>query len=175
MRLRAQEMQGRINLMQTDLPHAALWEEDPEPPRAHLLYLSGLPAESRIGDIVPHLERAGLGRARLHFRSSGTQVRGLTEIVLLEACMFALLTAKAPAGAARPRQGLARSQSPLAHGLTAVMHIKLLDGNEAVHCSPGCQLVQLIIPEVHEAWARCLRTSMRCAGAVHSDGRQLPR
>ncbi|CAK0787612.1 hypothetical protein CVIRNUC_010834 [Coccomyxa viridis] len=68
-----QEMQGRINLMQTDLPHAALWEEDPVPPRAHLLYLSGLPAGSRIGDIVPHLERAGLGRARLHFRSSGTQ------------------------------------------------------------------------------------------------------
>ena len=73
-----QEMQGRINLMQTDLPHAALWEEDPVPPRAHLLYLSGLPAGSRIGDIVPHLERAGLGRARLHFRSSGTQVRGRT-------------------------------------------------------------------------------------------------
>ena len=67
-------MQGRINLMQTDLPHAALWEEDPVPPRAHLLYVSGLPAGSRIGDIAPRLERAGLGRARLHFRSSGTQV-----------------------------------------------------------------------------------------------------
>lgn len=61
--------------MHTDMPHAAMWEADPMPPREHLLYISGLPAGSRIGDIVPRLEKAGLGRARVHFRSSGTQVR----------------------------------------------------------------------------------------------------
>ena len=60
--------------MQSDVPYAALWEEDPTPPREHLLYVSGLPAGSRIGDIAPQLEKAGLGRARLHFKSSGTQV-----------------------------------------------------------------------------------------------------
>ena len=69
-----QEKLGRINLMQTDLPYAALWEEDAVPPREHLLYVSGLPAGSRIGDIAPQLEKAGLGRARLHFRSGGKQV-----------------------------------------------------------------------------------------------------
>lgn len=68
-------MQGRINLMQTDLPYATLWENDPCPAREHLLYVSGLPAGSRIGDIAPKLEKGGLGRARLHFRSSGSQVR----------------------------------------------------------------------------------------------------
>ncbi len=66
--------QGRINLMQSDVPYATLCEEDPTPPREHLLYVSGLPAGSRIGDIAPQLEKAGLGRARLHFKSSGTQV-----------------------------------------------------------------------------------------------------
>ena len=72
--LRTQELRGRINLMHTDMPHAALWEADPTQPREHLVYVSGLPAGSRIGDIVPGLEKAGLGRARVHFRSAGTQV-----------------------------------------------------------------------------------------------------
>ena len=72
--LHVQEKLGRINLMQTDLPYAALWDEDSVPPREHLLYVSGLPAGSRIGDIAPQLEKAGLGRARLHFRSGGAQV-----------------------------------------------------------------------------------------------------
>ncbi len=69
-----QDMRGRINLMHTDMPYAAFWEADPTPPREHLVYVSGLPAGSRIGDIVPSLEAAGLGRARVHFKSSGTQV-----------------------------------------------------------------------------------------------------
>ena len=60
--------------MHTDMPYAGMWEADPTPPREHLVYVSGLPAGSRIGDIVPRLEKAGLGRARVHFRSSGTQV-----------------------------------------------------------------------------------------------------
>ena len=72
--LHVQEKVGRINLMHADVPYAALWEEDPVPPREHLLYVSGLPAGSRIGDIAPQLEKAGLGRTRLHFRSGGAQV-----------------------------------------------------------------------------------------------------
>ena len=59
--------------MHTDMPYAAFSEADPTPPREHLVYVSGLPAGSRIGDVVPRLEAAGLGRARVYFKSSGTQ------------------------------------------------------------------------------------------------------
>ena len=95
-----QEMRGRINLMHTDMPYAAMWEADLTPTREHLLYVSGLPAGSRIGDIVPRLESAGLGRARVHFRSSGTQVRRALS------CCLSLRCSRLDAGSCQLPPGL---------------------------------------------------------------------
>ena len=68
-----QEYVGRFNINGSDLPHAALWGEDPAPQRDHVFYVSGLAEGTRHSAVLGPMEAGSLGRARLSFRSRGTQ------------------------------------------------------------------------------------------------------
>uniref|UniRef100_A0A383V5Q0 Uncharacterized protein n=1 Tax=Tetradesmus obliquus TaxID=3088 RepID=A0A383V5Q0_TETOB len=56
---------GRINMTFTDIPYAALSEDDPIPDRPCVFYLSGLQPGYRMDDIWKLLQRQGLGSARI--------------------------------------------------------------------------------------------------------------
>ncbi|WIA30112.1 hypothetical protein OEZ86_000207 [Tetradesmus obliquus] len=56
---------GRINMTFTDIPYAALSEDDPIPDRPCVFYLSGLQPGHRMDDIWKLLQRQGLGSARI--------------------------------------------------------------------------------------------------------------
>ncbi len=48
--------------VRSDLPYAALWGEDPAPPRPHIFHASGLPPGARVGDVIGFFGAAGLGK-----------------------------------------------------------------------------------------------------------------
>ena len=69
-----QEFMGRVNVMISPIPYAAINGEDPLPDLDHIFYLSGLAHGTKQSDLNRLLDSARLGRIRINQKSRGTQV-----------------------------------------------------------------------------------------------------
>lgn len=79
-----QEFMGRVNIMFSPIPYAAVYGEDPVPNLDHIFYVSGLGQGTKQSDLQRVFDGASLGRMRLNLKSRGTQVCTAALLVLTE-------------------------------------------------------------------------------------------
>lgn len=79
---------GRLHVMFSPIPYAAVYGEDPSPDLDHIFYVSGLPGGSRQSDLNGLLDSAALGRTRVSLKSRGTQARPALAAPVVAATTF---------------------------------------------------------------------------------------
>ena len=77
---------GRVNVMFSPIPYAAIYGEDPVPDLDHVFYLSGIAPGTRQSDLNRLLDSACLGRIRINQKSRGTQVCSCAPLTLHKSC-----------------------------------------------------------------------------------------
>ncbi len=65
---------GRVNIMFSPIPYAAVYGVDPVPNLDHIFYVSRLGHGTKQSDLQRVFDGASLGRTRLNLKSRGTQV-----------------------------------------------------------------------------------------------------